>query len=94
MTERERYQKRKSYFVAYAKANRERRRENARRWRLGLGKEYNVRQAEYNRRYREANGSIPRSARSVARQAITITGETLHERFLAYRKATKRPQVL
>lgn len=32
MTERERYQKRRTYFVEYAKANRAKRREANRRW--------------------------------------------------------------
>ena len=93
MTEAERYQKRRAYFAAYGKANRAKRREAQRRWRLGLGASYNERQAAYARANREANGATPRIKCSTVKQSVivqskpTITGEGLRERFLAFRRA-------
>lgn len=67
MTEKERYQKRKAYYVEYAAKNRDKRREASRRWRKG------------------------KAARPKPQPAIELTGETLRERFLAFRKAKQTP---
>ena len=70
MTEKERYQKRKAYYVEYAAKNREKRREASRRWRQG-----------------KAARPKPQPTKLAKQPAIELTGETLRERFLAFRKA-------
>lgn len=86
MTEAERYRKRRAYFQAYARLNKERRAENAKRWREGNRQAYNAMQREFNRRYRQQAGATPRPVKPKAQPKPIITGQGLRERFLSYRQ--------
>lgn len=90
MTEAERYQKRRAYFAEYGKRNRAKRRENQRRWVSANREAYNAYARTWQTEKRKARGIQPRAPRAkpaAPRKPIIVTGETLRERFLSYRRA-------
>lgn len=83
---------RKAYFREYSKKNREQRRENQRRWAEANRDHVNAYARTWQSEKRKARGIQPRPSRpkpAAPKKPIVVTGETLRERFLSYRRATK-----
>jgi len=92
MTGPESYQKRRAYFTEYGRRNRAKRRENQRRWAAANREHVNAYARTWQTEKRKARGVQPRAPRAkpaAPRKSIVVTGETLRERFLSYRRATK-----
>jgi len=88
--EAERYAKRRAYFAEYGKRNRAKRRENQRRWVSANREAYNAYARTWQSEQRKARGIQPRAPRAkpaAPHKPIVVTGETLRERFLSYRRA-------
>lgn len=94
------YEERAEYYRQYTKANREKRAATSKAWRENNRERYNELQRIHNEKRRRAAGIEPRRPktqpvavvpREVVQQrpSVEITGESLTERFMNYRRALR-----